>query len=400
MNDFDDAQWAELLDEARAGVRQRESDRLLPHDLLRRLLELGLGRARVPVSEGGLGWSLRETFSRLIELAASDSHLAHVFRGHLVLLEEEALFGGDDARRRWQQRAVRGEFIGNAQSERDGTAGATEQSVTLDRDEDGRLFVTGTKYYTTGSIYADWIDLSVKDGDDTVLVTVSTHQDGVASVDDWDGFGQELTGSGTTRFDRALVDTADVRVANWTSRSSLLRQGLFQLVLLAVVAGIGDGALRETTAYVLQRKRLFGRLDAVEVREDPVVQQTLGHISAGVFSARTLVLALAEEWDGIVAAELDGSASDEDFDRGRLNVFRIQGEIIDRVLSAVNEIFEVGGASEVTRGLGLDRFWRDARTIASHNPLRQRQRIVGAAELGIDLAREREAAAAQVTPAT
>lgn len=399
MTDFDETKWAELLEEARAGVRQRESDRLLPHDLLRRLLKLGLGRARVPVSEGGLGWSLRETFSRLIDLAASDSHVAHVFRGHLVLLEEEALFGGGgDARRRWQQRAVRGDFIGNAQSERDGTVGATEQSVTLVRDEDGRLFVTGTKYYTTGSIYADWIDLSVKDGADTVLVTVSTHQVGVASVDDWDGFGQELTASGTTRFDRALVDAADVRVANWTSRASLLRQGLFQLVLLAVVAGIGDGALRETTAYVLQRKRLFGRPDAVEVREDPVVQQTLGHISAGVFSARTLVLALAEEWDRIVAAELDGSASDEDFNRGRLNVFRIQGEVIDRVLSAVNEIFEVGGASQVTRGLGLDRFWRAARTIASHNPYRQRQRLIGAAELGIDLAREREAAGVEVTP--
>jgi len=403
MTGFDEEAWSRLLEEARAGVRERERERELPHGLLRSALDLGLGRARVPREEGGLGWSLRETYSRLIDLAANDPHLAHIFRGHIVLLEEEDLFGDENARRRWRERAVNGDFIGNAQSERDGTTGASESTTALARDAEGGITVTGTKYYTTGSIYADWIDLSAKDGDDHVLIAVSTHQAGVSSVDDWDGFGQELTGSGTTIFDHAGVDPADIRVVDRASRPSQLRQALFQLVLLAVVAGIGEGALRETTAYVNQRKRLFGRPDAHEVREDPVVQQTLGHVSAAVFSARTLVVALAERWDGIVAAQRAGTAVDDEFRAGQLEVFRIQGVVIEQVLAALSEIFEVGGASQVTRSVGFDRFWRGARTIASHNPLRQRQRLIGAAELGVELGEKKaeadEAAAAVGEPA-
>jgi alkylation response protein AidB-like acyl-CoA dehydrogenase len=40
-------------------------------------------------------------------------------------------------------------------------------------------------------------------------------------------------------------------------------------------------------------------------------------------------------------------------------------------------MFEVGGASAVTERFRLDRHWRNARTLASHNPVIYRDRIVG-----------------------
>ncbi|MFF9565130.1 hypothetical protein ACF1AJ_17405 [Leifsonia sp. NPDC014704] len=51
------------------------------------------------------------------------------------------------------------------------------------------------------------------------------------------------------------------------------------------------------------------------------------------------------------------------------------------VLDATTELFEVGGASAVGNGFALDRHWRNARTLSSHNPARQRARSIGEWEL-------------------
>ena len=382
---FDEQAWQDLLADAAAQVRQREDEHRLPRELLTRVLDLGLGRARVPVAQGGLGWSLRTTIERLIELAAADSHLAHVFRGHLVLLEEVALFAEPAVREEWFARAVAGDFIGNAQSEQTATL---EVTTTLRRDGD-RYLLSGTKYYTTGSIYADWIDLvaTTEDGE-IALVTVSTAQAGVVCEDDWDGFGQQLTGTGTTRFVDAEVELRDVRGSERSTAQGQLRQGLFQLVLLAVLAGIGQASVDAAVTYVKGRRRLFGRFGETEVREDPLVQDTVGSAASGAFAARTLVTAVAETWDRLIEDHRLGLATEEDFRGGKRDVFRIQGEVVDRVLALTTEIFEVGGASQVTARHGFDRFWRHARTVASHNPARQRRRLIGAHALGVEASAE------------
>ena len=48
------------------------------------------------------------------------------------------------------------------------------------------------------------------------------------------------------------------------------------------------------------------------------------------------------------------------------------------VLEATTILFDALGASAVSRTVGLDRYWRNARTIASHNPVIYKERIVGA----------------------
>jgi alkylation response protein AidB-like acyl-CoA dehydrogenase len=42
-----------------------------------------------------------------------------------------------------------------------------------------------------------------------------------------------------------------------------------------------------------------------------------------------------------------------------------------------SRLFEVGGATAVLSESGLDRHWRNARTIASHNPAIFRQAAIG-----------------------
>ena len=79
--------------------------------------------------------------------------------------------------------------------------------------QDGeRWLLNGEKYYSTGSIFADWIDVyaqRAEDGSD-VIVAVATQQPGVTLSDDWDGFGQRTTGSGTTVFKDAVVEPGHI----------------------------------------------------------------------------------------------------------------------------------------------------------------------------------------------
>jgi alkylation response protein AidB-like acyl-CoA dehydrogenase len=375
---LDPARFDELLAKARDGAERRERERDLPRDLIRELLDAGFGSARVPVEAGGEGVDLETLFDRLIRLAAADSNVSHVFRGHLAFVEQQ-FFESDDARQAaWFAELVGGAFVGNAQSELTNTSDLATTLVETDRG----LILNGRKFYTTGSIYADWIDLSARfEGEDYQVIS-STHVDGVQSIDDWKGFGQQLTGSGTTTFTDVLVDRANVRPsgADGEFKHAYL-MGFFQLVLLAVVAGIGRAAVDDAVAFVRPRRRIFGFAGESLPRDNHLVQSVVGDLSSAAFAARATVLQCARDLDRAIAGHRRGAPDVAAAVEAQLNVYRAQQTVLPAVIKATGDLFEVGGASGVDTGLALDRHWRNARTIATHNPAIQRKRSIGAFEL-------------------
>ena len=58
-------------------------------------------------------------------------------------------------------------------------------------------------------------------------------------------------------------------------------------------------------------------------------------------------------------------------------VAQAQLVIIAAALQAPREVFDALGASGVSEELALDRHWRNARTLASHNPRVYKARIIG-----------------------
>jgi len=52
----------------------------------------------------------------------------------------------------------------------------------------------------------------------------------------------------------------------------------------------------------------------------------------------------------------------------------VVSELIQR---ATSELFNALGASDIRQGKALDRHWRNARTVSSHNPVIYKARIVG-----------------------
>ena len=376
LEEFDRA-----LDELLIGIAARAVEREQNHTLLfeevRALQAIGFGSIRLPIEWGGLGLSFEQVIERLILVASADSNLAHLYRGHVAVVEE--VVAGYDAdeenRAAWIQRIARGDFIGNAQSEKQEIA---EITTRIEREGDA-ILLTGRKYYTTGSIYADWIRLSALDGETRVGVTVSTKDPGVVSSDDWDGFGQPLTGTGTTTFDRVAVAPADIIVSGENPARGHHIASVFQLILLAAAAGIGRATLRDAVEFVRPRRRIFGFSGETLPREDTLVQETIGSVSARTDAAARLVISGARDVDR--ASEKFAGGETDAFADLLIDVYRLQQVVAPLVLEAATEIFEVGGASAVSTKTALDRHWRNARTVHSHNPAAQRRRVVGDFEL-------------------
>lgn len=373
-----DDDWTTLLAAWRDGASARERGRELLFAPVEQLRGLRFGAYRLPEDAGGAGASLVDLFARIIALAQTDSNLAHIWRGHIAFVEGLRWDGLEtDAATRWLPRLAAGDIVGNAFSEQRETAALT----TRLRRDGSRLTVTGTKHYTTGSIYADWIHVAALDEEDRRLsLTVAARAGGVKIVDDWDGFGQPLTGSGTTIFDEVDVDPEDVAGDGDPGIDRHRYIGsIYQLSLLAVIAGIARRAVDDTADFVRPRRRTFGFAGETRPAEDPLVQLTLGEVSAAASAARRLVLSLAADLEP--AAEAARAGDGAELARIELEVYRAQHTIPELVLAATTKLFEVGGASATARQLGLDRHWRNVRTIASHNPVAQRVRAVGRFEL-------------------
>ncbi|MBD8703766.1 acyl-CoA dehydrogenase family protein [Frigoribacterium sp. CFBP 13712] len=355
------------------GAVARERDRRLPRDEVAALKEAGFGALRVPTAFGGWGISLEQEFRLLIRLGAADSNLPQLLRGHIAFVETQRAQPEGALRTEWLRRLGAGRtLVGNAQAER-GDATATE--TRLD-ERGGRLLLSGRKFYSTGTIYADWIWVGARRGDEAVALAVPADAPGVTRVDDWNGFGQRLTGSGTTVFDDVEVDPRQVLPwsENAERRPLAYTQALYQLVLLAAQAGTARAVLRDAVGFVRPRTRTFGVAGVSLPREDPSVQSVVGRLSAIASSVEAITLSAVR---GLDALDGDDGAGEDEYQRALATVFEAQQVVLPLVLEAATSLFEVGGASAVDADRSLDRHWRNARTIASHNPAIHRERALG-----------------------
>ena len=372
------ARFSPVLETIAAGALDRERERSLPVEAVRALAEAGFGTLRVPVEAGGLGATFPQLAALLVDLAAADSNLPQIWRGHIAFVEDLLVSPHADFRDRWLERIAGGAVIGNAWSEigsvERGTIGT---KITVEGD---RAQVSGKKFYTTGSLFADFSDTLVEAaGGSQHIAVVPLVQPGVTRSDDWDGFGQKLTGTGTIVYERAELEARDV--IPFTDRFGY-QTAVYQLVLVAVHAGIAAAVLEDATAAVAARTRTYSHGNADRVREDPQILQILGEISAVAATSAALVEQVAGSIEAAVAATRRGSeeahaaAVEAELASGRAQI------ITSRLVpEAATRLFDTLGASAVREGSALDRHWRNARTVASHNPWVYKAREIGAFEV-------------------
>ncbi|MBB2200930.1 acyl-CoA dehydrogenase family protein [Gluconacetobacter tumulisoli] len=364
-----------VFDRIAAGAVARERDRALAYEPVQWLREAGFGALRVPVRHGGAGIGLTQLFRLLVDLAEADPNLPQIVRAHFAFVEGRLHDRDADRAGRWFDLVSGGALFGAAMAEQSDSTGT---STILSRDgQDWRL--DGVKYYATGTLYADWIVAVAADGDDRVQLAVPATAAGVTRRDDWDGFGQRLTGSGTTQFDGVRVPDVDILLR--TSFGSFPTSGYltayYQLFHLATLAGIARAVVRDAGAFVRPRTRTFGVPGKVSQRHDPLVQRVVGRLSALSYSTAALVDAAVRTLDAASPAWTAGVDDHDLYAQAERDAFLAQQIVLEQTLEAATLLFEVGGASATSATLALDRHWRNARVLAAHNPAIQRERALG-----------------------
>ncbi|HMN78436.1 MAG TPA: acyl-CoA dehydrogenase family protein [Burkholderiaceae bacterium] len=364
------ARAAELLPQIAEGAAARERDRELPYRWIRRIAEAGLYTFRVPERFGGPGGSVRDVIRFVIDLAAVDSNAAQALRPAYGFVEG-LLFADDaDSLARWLPKVLAGEIFGNAGWERGGPNG---QITARLRREGDRLRVSGTKFYSTGALFADWITSFALDEDDReVAFTVPRDRPGLRLVDDFDAIGQRLTASGTTVYEAVEVQPHELRPGAQRDRRTPIPP-FYQLFLAAVEAGIARNALADAVHFARHHARPIKHSSASRSVDDPYVQEAVGEIAAAAYGAEATVLraadALDAAWRGGLPEALLTAAS--------IEVAQAQFLAVQLALKAGEQLFDVGGASTTLREHNLDRHWRNARTVANHNPRQWKAAAVG-----------------------
>ncbi|ALL79443.1 acyl-CoA dehydrogenase (plasmid) [Pseudonocardia sp. EC080610-09] len=371
----DSARFTEVFARIADGALTREARRDLPHDEVRALAAAGFTALTVPRELGGSGASATELFALLVELAAADSNLPQLLRAHFLFVETVLQDPHYPDRDEWLRRVATGDVVGNASHERG--AATTGSLATRLRHDGGRYRLDGEKYYSTGALFADWIVVTAQDEDDRFArVVLPTTAEGVELRDDWDGFGQRLTGSGATVFRDVTVDPAAVHVFTGTGTRTL-HTAFLQNVLLASLAGVAQAAVRDATGFVRSRTRTYSQGAGATAATDPLVQAVLGRLSADVTTAEAVVLDVARAIDRARGPILAGLPDNDAIQAAELRAVQAQVTVTELVQRVTTRLFDVGGASATSLGRGLDRHWRNARTLSSHNPVVYQERAIG-----------------------
>jgi alkylation response protein AidB-like acyl-CoA dehydrogenase len=362
----------ELLARISAGAEEREREVKAPFEPIAWIKEAGLGRLRIAVQEGGGGASLPELFATLIALAEADSNVSHILRTHYWFVEQQLVSADPDARARGLALLNSGALVGNGFSEQSKHPVGLYFDTAFTPDPSGGYRLNGAKYYSTGTLYSDYTQIWAAAPNGRIAgAVIPIDRQGVTIEDDWDGFGQRLTGTGTTRLSDVYVAEEEFfDLGEPDGDQPPTYNGAFlQLYLQAVTAGVLRSVRNDAVALAKRRARNFSHAAKPQSpSDDRQVLQVVGEIASNAFAAEAIVLAAAERLQEAYDSVVDGAPTAEAAEAAQLAAAEAKVAVDNFSYATAAKLFDVGGASATQSIYNLDRHWRNVRTISTHNP--------------------------------
>lgn len=370
----------EALDAARElaarlaeGAAQRDRERRLPREEIEWYSQSGLWGITVPKAYGGAGVSfvtLTEVFKLI---SAADSSLGQLPQNHFGLVDVIALTGTEEQKRFFFGEVLAGKRFGNGFSEK-GTKHVLDLKTRVLRDGDDYV-VNGTKFYSTGALFAHYVPVLGLDADGRGwLAWIPQGTPGLAITDDWSGFGQRTTASGTITLDSVRVSASHVFPAHRVSDLPTLNGPVSQILQAAIDAGIARAAVDDTLTFVRERARPWVDSGVERASEDPLTLREIGHLHIQLHAAEALLERAARLFDAIAAQD---AISEDDVARASVAVGEAKVLTTEAALLAGEKLFELSGTQSTLAAHNLDRHWRNARTHTLHDPVRWKYHLVG-----------------------
>ncbi|MCT8088813.1 SfnB family sulfur acquisition oxidoreductase [Acinetobacter sp. C_4_1] len=361
-----------VADFALEGRNERDQQRLLPFAEIDLFSQKGLGGIRIPKQFGGAFVSNKTLAHVFRILNKADSSVGQIPQNQIALLNMIQIMGTEQQKQFIYQEILQGKRLANGGPERH-TKDTKTLATTL-TIENGRYFVDGEKFYSTGSSFAHWLAIkAIHPEGHVVLTLVNAQAEGVNVIDNWNGFGQRTTSSGTVRLDHVEVDPLLIFDERLLSSQPNYRGAYSQLLQVAIDVGIADAAFADTmTAVHKARPIVDAQVDKASFEHYTL--QEVGKSSVLLDAAILLLDEAAEYLD-----ELDRLESVTDEQAAKASILVAEAKIYanDAALHISEKLLELGGSRSSLSQHNLDQHWRNARVHTLHDPVRWKLHALG-----------------------
>jgi SfnB family sulfur acquisition oxidoreductase len=350
---------------------QRDRERRLPHQELEAFSRSGLWGISVPKAFGGAGVSYVTLAEVIRIISAADGSLGQIPQNHFYALELLRVNGSPEQQQRLYAEVLAGQRFGNALAEL-GTKNAHDRTTRLTRDGEG-FRINGRKFYSTGALYAQRIPTSVIDEAGVQqLAFVPADAPGLTVIDDWSGFGQRTTGSGSVVFDNVFISADDVVPFQTAFERPTTVGPLAQILHAAIDTGIARAAFEDALHFVRTRTRPWIDSGIEKAVDDPLTLHSFGKLGIRLHAAEALLERSGEFLD---RAQADSSA--ENVAAASIAVAEARAISTEVSLAAGSTLFELAGSQSTLAEHNLDRHWRNARVHTLHDPVRWKYHAIG-----------------------
>ncbi|PTR26774.1 MULTISPECIES: SfnB family sulfur acquisition oxidoreductase [unclassified Pseudomonas] len=363
----------ELAQVARLQAAKRDRQRKLPWSEIEQFTRSGLGSISIPREYGGPQVSFVTLAEVFAIISAADPALGQIPQNQFGILNLVLGSATEAQKRQLFKSVLDGWRIGNAGPER-GTKNTLELKARITADG----VLNGQKFYSTGALFAHWVAVkALNDDGKQVLAFVRRGTPGLRIVDDWSGFGQRTTASGTILLNNVQADP-ELVVDNWRINDTPNIQGaVSQLIQAAIDAGIARGAIDDAIDFVKTRARPWIDAKVERASDDLYVIADIGRLKIELHAAEALLRKAGQVLDDVSAAPFTAESA------ARASIAVAEAKVLTTEISllASEKLLELAGSRATLAEFNLDRHWRNARVHTLHDPVRWKYHAVGAYRL-------------------
>ena len=351
---------------------KRDQNRILPTEQINQFSQKGLGGIRIPKQYGGAFVSNKTLAHVFRILSKADANVGQIPQNQFGLLNFINITGSDAQKQFIYTEILAGKRIANGGPEKNSKD--TKAIQTTLRLENGQYFLNGEKFYSTGTSFADWLAIRALHPDGhTVLAIIDRHAAGVEVINDWNGFGQRTTASGTVKLHNVIADPAlffDERIIADTPN---VRGAYSQLLQVAIDVGIAEAAFDDTLSSIRKARPIIDA-GVEKASEEHYTLQEVGKLNILLDAAILLLDDAAEYLD-----ELDQIAAISAEQAAHASILVAEAKIYanDAALHISEKLLELGGSRASLSQHNLDQQWRNARVHTLHDPVRWKFHAIG-----------------------
>lgn len=350
----------------------RDQQRILPVDVIHELSLKGLGGIRIAKKYGGAQVSNKTLAHVFRILSKADASVGQIPQNQFGLLNAIENIASESQKQFIYAEILKGKCLSNGGPERNSKDTKTIET-RLDQ-VNGQYVLNGEKFYSTGSSFADWLAIrAIHPLGHTILTIINAQAQGIEIANDWDGFGQRTTASGTVRLKNVVVSPELIMDEKPLADASKYRGAYSQLIQVAIDVGIAEAAFADTLSAI-HKARPIVDANVEKASFEAYTLQEVGKLNILLDAAILLLDEAAEYLDQLDAQDI---VTPEQASKASIIVAEAKVYANDAALQISEKLLELGGSRSSLSIHNLDQHWRNARVHTLHDPVRWKLHAIG-----------------------